>query len=126
MCCNMLSHILKTPHALVLFMDNISHDASPPCLMIFCEKLWFFALEKSPASNKTPDQARPNYTVVDVLLPPETLRNRPCCVFCECLCVWKRFTVSCLCLLLLKAIHRLTACRFTSLLGIHHKKSFLF
>lgn len=43
---------------------------------------------KSPASNKTPDQARPNYTVVAALLPLETLQSSYPAVYSvgECVC----------------------------------------
>lgn len=52
------------------------------------KKLWCFAPDKSQASNKTPDQARPNYTVVAALLPLETLQSSYPAVYSvgECVC----------------------------------------
>lgn len=44
--------------------------------MEFREQIWCLATDSSPVSNKTPDQARPNYSSVAALLPRE--RRRRC------------------------------------------------
>lgn len=50
----------------------------------------FFTPEKSPVSNKTPDQARPNYTGVAALLPLETLQKSNPAVYPVHACVCER------------------------------------
>lgn len=77
-------------------MHNISRDASPSLSNGILWKRMVFAPDKSPASNTTPDQARPNYTVVTALLPLETLqRSDPAVSACalQCVFVRKRFSV---------------------------------
>lgn len=56
-------------------MGHALRDASRLRLMEFCEQIWCLAPDMSPASNKTPDQARPNYSAVAALLPEERRRD---------------------------------------------------
>lgn len=67
---------LPSPRAPALFTGHALGDTSCPRLMEFCEQIWCLAPDTSPASNKTPDQARPNYSAVAALLPQK--RRRDC------------------------------------------------
>lgn len=80
-CYNVLSCIFKSSsHTCLLLWTILTIDTASLWQVMFFFFL-FLACDKSPVSNKTPDQAGPNYAVVPVLLPLETVPSRYPAVF---------------------------------------------